>query len=174
MNKIFTITFIFLSTFLSAQNLDAEPQNYLSFEPGFTSTYGGLSDKFSPTIEFGRQWQDVFTMGLALGKTTSSNRLLDDVYLEIRPNLNVFQVGKFVNTFTPGIGYVFGPNSNLMLEFTSGIEYSYSDKIHFNVSYGSYTYSGKSAELSRPSTNFVAFSIVRFFKPTKTKGLIGK
>ena len=135
-----------------------------------------MKTKLSPTIEFGKQFQDVFTLGLAIGKTNcSSNKFTDDLYLEFRPNLNVFQIGRFTNTISPGIGYVSGPIKSIMLEWTSGVEYALNDKVHINVFFGNYYYSSFSSDINAPShfsPYFWGFSVVKFFKPTKLKSLI--
>lgn len=189
--KKLIILLLLVTSSISAQNLNAPTVTYISFSPCITNEIGSFATKFSPTIEIGRQFQDMFTLGLAIGKTNFSrsilhsqsdsddvaNKIGDDIYLELRPNLNVFQVGKFVNTFTTGIGYVFGPTPSLMLEFTSGVEYSYSDTIHVNIFYGNYYYSSFDPSPDAPyhfSPTFVGFSIVKFFKPVKVKGIASK
>jgi hypothetical protein len=151
-------------------------QTYISFAPCVTNEIGPFTTKFSPTFEIGKQFDGVLTTGLAIGKTNmSSPKIMDDIYLEFRPNLNVFQVGKFTNTITPGVGYVFGPNTSLILEWSSGIEYAWSDLIHINVFFGNYYYSGFSTDTNayqHYSPTFFGFSIVKFFEPVKMKGLL--
>ena len=205
MKKLILLIFMFIAFNMNAQDVTAKPVTYIAVAPCITNESGNFLTKFSPTIEIGRQFEDVFTMGIALGKTNCSrvisvpnssynfntpigtaNKLGDDLYLELRPNLNVFQIGDFVNTFTTGVGYVFGPTPALMFEYTSGIEYSYSDTIHINVFYGNYVYTSFASNPSvidangdnvqgtptHYSPSFIGISIVKFFKPTKLKGLI--
>ena len=180
MNKIIQTLILLLIFTLNtkSQNLDAPAQNYLSIAPCITNEPGSFGTKLSPTIEFGRQFQDIFTLGLALGKTNfASKNLADDIYLELRPNLNVFQVGKFTNTISPGIGYVFGPTTSLLLEWTTGVEYALSNKTHINVFFGNYYYSNFSSDPNAPahfSPVFWGFSVVRFFKPTGLKSIFTK
>jgi hypothetical protein len=145
-------------------------QTYISFAPALTNTAGTVADKSNMAIEAGRQW-DVFSMGLAFGKTTLSRVGGRDTsnYLEIRPNLNIFQQGKFTNTFTAGIGYIFQARENLLTELTSGIEYSLTESLHFNVDFGQYFYSGK---VSASTVTFFGISAVYFFKPDKSGSLI--
>lgn len=145
-------------------------QTYVSFAPVLTNTAGTLADKSNIAFEVGRQW-DVFSLGLAFGKTTLSKVTGRDTsnYLELRPNLNIFQEGKFTNTFTPGIGYVFNAKESLLTELTYGIEYSYSSTLHFNVDFGQYFYSGKE---SASSVSFFGISAVLFFGPVKSGPLI--
>ncbi len=145
-------------------------QTYLSIVPSLTNDIGSIRSKSNLSIEAGRQW-DVFSLGLAIGKTNLEPKNGHDttVYAEIRPNLNVFQQGKFTNTITPGIGYVFNAQQNLVLEFTTGIEYSYSPLIHFNIVVGQYYYSGKT---TASSTNFFGLSIMKFFSPSHSRTLI--
>src|SRR5204862_4765362 len=119
-------------------------QTYISLAPCLTNSAGTLAEKSNMAIEIGRQW-DVFSIGVDLGKTSLGKVKGRDTtaYLELRPNLNIFQQGKFTNTFTAGIGYIFNSKQDLMTELTSGIEYAYNAKLHFNVYFGQYYYSGK-------------------------------
>ena len=194
MKKLLSFILLLFISIINAQDVEAPTITYVSFSPCITNEPGNFGTKFSPTIEVGREFEDVFTLGIAVGKTnlnrqiTSANdnnnyptvigttsKFTDDVYVEVRPNLNVFQVGKFVNTFTTGVGYVFGPTKSLMLEFTSGVEYSYTDTIHLNIFYGNYYYSPFSSAPDAPThfnPTFVGFSVVKFFKPSKSKGLV--
>jgi len=145
-------------------------QTYISFAPALTNTAGTIADKSNIALEVGKQWE-VFSMGLAFGKTTLSKVTGKDTsnYLEIRPNLNIFQQGKFTNTFTAGIGYIFQAKENLLTELTYGIEYSLTEKLHFNANFGQYFYSGKE---SASNVSFFGISAVLFFKPEKPGSLI--
>ena len=118
-------------------------QTYISLAPSLTNTAGTLSEKSNITLELGQQW-DVFSLGIDIGKTTLTRIKGRDTsaYIELRPNLNVFQQGKFTNTFTAGIGVVFNAKENLLTELTNGIEYAFSNKLHFNMFFGQYFYSG--------------------------------
>ena len=110
-------------------------------------------------------------MGLDLGKTSLGKVTGRDttVYLELRPNLNIFQQGKFTNTFTAGIGYIFNSKQNLMTELTSGIEYAFSQQIHFNIYFGQYFYSGRT---DASSVTFFGASVMLYFSPTNALPLI--
>ena len=112
-----------------------------------------------------------FSLGLDLGKTSLGKVTGRDttVYSELRPNLNIFQEGKFTDTFTPGIGYIFNAKENLMTELTSGIEYAYSDQLHFNVYFGQYFYSGK---IDASTVTFFGVSVMYYFSPSKSQPLI--
>ena len=148
-------------------------QTYVSLAPQFTNSAGTLAEKGNVALELGRQW-DVFSLGIDVGKTTlgSMHGLRDtSVYLELRPNLNVFQQGRFTNTFTAGIGGIFNARENFMTELTSGIEYSYSNRIHFNVVFGQYFYSGK---YSASDVTFFGLSAMLYFKPSNAGSLIKK
>ena len=118
-------------------------QTYISLAPSLTNTAGTFAEKGNIAIELGQQW-DVFSLGVDVGKTTLSRVTKRDTsaYIELRPNLNVFQQGKFTNTFTAGIGIVFNAKENLLTELTNGIEYAFNTKLHFNVFFGQYFYSG--------------------------------
>lgn len=147
-------------------------QTYISLAPSLTNSAGTIGDKSNIALELGQQW-DVFSMGLDLGKTTLSKVTGRDTtnYLELRPNLNIFQEGKFTNTFTAGIGYVFGAEENLLTEVTYGIEYSFTDKLHFNAFFGQYYYSGR---LSASNVSFFGISAAYYFSPVKPGSLIKK
>ena len=138
-------------------------QTYFSFVPSLTNSPGTLAEKANFSIEVGRQW-DVFSLGLDLGKTSLGRSSGRDttMYLEIRPNLNVFQVGKFTNTLTPGIGCIFNSKENFMTELTSGIEYAYNSSFHLNIYFGTYYYSGR---YSADNVTFFGLSIMYFLKP---------
>lgn len=159
-----------LLTLLILVSYQCSSQTYISFAPVLTNTAGTLADKSNIALEVGRQW-DVFSLGLAFGKSTLSpvNGRDTSNYLEIRPNLNIFQVGKFTNTFTPGIGYIFSAKENLLTELTYGIEYSYSPKLHLNVDFGQYFYSGKE---SASNVSFFGISVAYYFNPYNSGPLI--
>lgn len=161
--KIFSLLLIFLSHRCLCQT-------YISLAPSLTNTAGTIAEKSNLAIEVGQQW-DVFSMGLDLGKTTLSPVSGRDtsIYLELRPNLNIFQEGKFTNTFTAGIGYVFNAKENLLTEVTYGIEYSYTEKLHFNAFFGQYFYSGRR---SASNVSFFGVSAAFYFAPTTSGSLI--
>src|SRR4051812_32061833 len=97
-----------LAVFLLIAAGASSAQTYISFAPSLTNSAGLLEDKANISVEVGRQW-DVFSLGIDVGKTSLGKVHGRDTtaYMEIRPNLNIFQQGKFTNTFTPGIGYIF-------------------------------------------------------------------
>jgi hypothetical protein len=145
-------------------------QTYISLAPCLTNSPGTLMEKSNIAVEIGRQW-DVFSLGIDLGKTSLGKVKGRDTtaYLELRPNLNIFQQGKFTNTFTAGIGYIFNSQQDLMTELTSGIEYAYSDQLHLNVYFGQYFYSGKT---DASNVTFFGISVMYYFNPSKAKPLI--
>ncbi|MCW3124229.1 MAG: hypothetical protein JWQ38_3721 [Flavipsychrobacter sp.] len=147
-----------------------DAQTYISFVPSITNTAGTIAEKSNFSFEVGRQW-DVFSMGIDIGKTSLGKVVGRDTttYLELRPNLNIFQQGKFTNTLTPGIGCIFNAKETLMTELTSGIEYSYNDLIHLNIYFGQYYYSGK---ISSSTATFFGLSIMKYFAPAHPKSLI--
>ena len=145
-------------------------QTYISIAPCLTNSPGTLLGKSNIAIELGRQW-DVFSLGIDLGKTSLGKVKGRDttVYLELRPNLNIFQQGKFTNTFTAGIGYIFNSKQDLMTELTSGIEYAYNQKLHFNVYFGQYFYSGKT---DASNVTFFGASVMLYFSQSNAQPLI--
>jgi hypothetical protein len=150
-------------------SLASRAQTYISFEPALTNSPGTVAGKANLSFEAGRQW-DVFSLGADIGKTTLERTVGKDttLYMEIRPNLNIFQQGKFTNTITPGIGFIFNAEENFMTELTNGIEYAYSPQIHFNIFFGQYFYSGR---YSASNVTFYGISIMKYFSNTKTKAL---
>ncbi len=145
-------------------------QFYISVAPALTNDAGTIPEKANLSVEFGKQW-DVFSLGLDIGKTSLGKQRGNDTsaYLEVRPNLNVFQQGKFTNTFTAGIGYIFNSNQSLLTELTSGIEYASNEKLHLNVYFGQYYYSGRYAA---SSTTFFGISGMFYFASAHPKPLI--
>ncbi|MEO5996103.1 MAG: hypothetical protein ABIN89_05240 [Chitinophagaceae bacterium] len=145
-------------------------QTYICLTPSLTNSAGTLSEKANASIEIGRQW-DVFSLGIDVGKTSlAKNKGRDTtVYMELRPNLNVFQQGKFTNTFTAGIGYVFNSKLDLMTELTSGIEYAFNSKVHFNVYFGQYFYSRR---VDASDVTFFGASAMFYFLPSHPHSLI--
>ncbi len=145
-------------------------QTYISLAPCLTNSAGTLWEKSNIAFELGRQW-DVFSLGLDVGKTSLGKVVGRDTtaYLELRPNLNIFQQGKFTNTFTAGIGYIFNSKQSLMTELTSGIEYAYNDQLHLNIYFGQYFYSGKT---DASTVTFFGLSVMLYFSASKALPLI--
>lgn len=144
-------------------------QTYIALAPAVTNEAGTLAGKSNLSFELGQQW-DVFSIGLDLGKTSLGHMKKDTtVYLELRPNLNVFQQGKFTNTFTAGIGYIFNAKENLMTELTSGIEYALNNTWHFNMYFGQYYYSGRT---DASTVTFFGVSAMFYFSEFNGKSLI--
>ena len=152
--------------------IQAHAQGYASLAYSLTATPGTIPEKSNLALEYGKQW-DVFSVGIDLGKTSLGPVVHRDTatYLELRPNLNIFQQGRFTNTLTTGIGYVFNAKENLLMELTSGIEYAYSGKLHFNMFFGQYFYSGR---YSASNVNFLGLSAAYYFKPTLTGSVFKK
>ena len=164
------ISILFLIIIIGISHI-TNAQTYICFAPSITNSPGTLAEKSNLSVEIGRQW-DVFSLGLDLGKTSLGKiKGMDTTnYLEVRPNLNIFQQGKFTNTFTPGVGVIFNAEENLMTELTSGIEYAYSPLIHINVVFGQYYYSGR---YTASTVTFFGVSVMKYFSPSKAKALLG-
>jgi len=147
-------------------------QTYISLAPSLTNTAGTIAEKSNIAFELGRQWE-VFSLGLDVGKTSMGKVTGRDTttYLEIRPNLNVFQQGRFTNTFTAGIGYIFNARENLMTELTSGIEYTCNPQLHINIVFGQYFYSGR---YSASDVTFFGLSGMWYFSSSHPSSLIKK
>jgi hypothetical protein len=166
MKQICLLVFI---TFLSAIGL---AQTYISLAPSLSNNAGTFGEKANFAFEVGRQW-DVFSLGIDYGRTTLGKVQGKDTanYLELRPNLNIFQQGRFTNTFTAGIGYIFNSQQSLMTELTSGIEYAYTEKLHINVYFGQYYYSGRTAA---GTETFFGVSVAWYFAPSHALPLISQ
>jgi hypothetical protein len=158
-----------ITLFLIAAN-GCFAQTYISLAPCLTNSAGTFFGKSNIALEVGRQW-DVFSLGIDVGKTSLGKVTGRDTtaYLELRPNLNIFQEGKFTNTFTAGIGYIFNSRQSLMTELTSGIEYAYNDRLHLNVYFGQYFYSGRT---DASTVTFFGISVMLYFAPSKALPLI--
>ena len=163
MKKILLIAAIFLL------GNTAYGQYYISVMPALTSSAGPFQEKGNLSLEVGKQW-DCFSLGLDIGETSFTYNPIKDksMYFEFRPNINVFQQGKFTNTITTGIGIVPYSSTALLIEVTTGIEYSYSERLHINLMCGQFNYSGDTKTDSQP---FFGVSIVRYFKAYKTISL---
>jgi len=147
-------------------------QMYVAFSPSLLNSPGTFGEKFNPTIEVGKQ-TDCFSIGLDIGKTDCAKIAGKDttLYLELRPNLNVFQQGRFTNTLTIGLGYIFNAKESMVTELTSGVEYAHTEHLHFNIYFGQFFYSGR--RTSSDATFFGA-SVMWYFLPYTPKSLISR
>jgi hypothetical protein len=167
-------TFCFAQTSTSPTNAtDSTAVFYISPMFGFYTSNGTAAQRFTPNIEFGLQW-DVISVGFDIGKVNMAQKSGKDTttYLEIRPNLNVFQQGKFSNTLTIGLGFVPNAKENIMMEFTTGIQFTPNPRFSYNLFFGQYYFSGVE---SASSQNFFGFSGMYYFtKDSKKKGFFSK
>ena len=145
---------------------------YIEVYYALTNTAGSFGGKSNFSVELGKQWT-VFSLGVDIGKTTFDPIHGKDtsLYLEIRPNLNIFQQGRFTNTLTIGAGYVFAAQNNFLTELTSGIEYSATDQFHINVNFGQFYYSGRT---TATSLTFFGISLSYYFLPYRDRSSIIK
>lgn len=181
MNKII---FTFLMTAIAARGFaqtatsptnatDSTAVFYISPMLGFYTGSGTAAQRVTPNIEFGLQW-DVISLGFDIGKVNMGQKSGQDTttYFEIRPNLNVFQQGKFTNTLTIGIGYIPHAEENIMMEFTTGIQFTPNPRTSYNLFFGTYYFSG---ENSASNQNFFGVSGMYYFvRDRKKKGLFNK
>jgi hypothetical protein len=163
---------LFFLIFIGFLSVTCCGQTYISLAPSLSNNAGTLAEKANFAFEVGRQW-DVFSLGIDYGKTTLGKMIGKDTsnYLELRPNLNIFQQGKFTNTFTAGIGYIFNSQQSLLTELTSGIEYTWTDQLHINVYFGQYYYSGRTAASTE---TFFGASAVWYFTASHAAPLISQ
>jgi hypothetical protein len=165
-----TATRILLSLIMLTGFITSDAQTYISLAPSISNQAGTFADKINLGLEVGRQW-DVFSVGVVVAKNSLQRAIGRDTttYFELRPNLNVFQQGKFTNTFTAGVGYILNAKENLLTELTYGIEYAHSSQVHFNVYFGQYYYSGR---YSDSNSTFFGISCMYYFSPDNSKPLI--
>lgn len=155
MKKIILILLLLVSVIAS------KAQCYMSIMPATYTGTGGISERVTADIEFGKQWDD-FSMGLEFGKTNFTKKEGMDTtnYLEWRPNLNVFQEGRFTNTLTIGFGYIFNAQQNFITECSTGMEYSIDKHFHYNLYFGTYYFAGRYYSSNQ---NFLGMSIIYYF-----------
>lgn len=162
--------YLLLTAIFLCLRLICAGQTYVALAPSINNQAGSFPEKINLNLEVGRQW-DVFSLGIVLGKNSLANGGSPDTttFVELRPNLNIFQQGKFTNTFTAGIGYTFNSQESLLTELTYGIEYAYTNQLHLNIYFGQYYFSGR---YSDSNSTFFGLSFVYYFTPNITKSLI--
>lgn len=161
---------IILSILFSIMCYIGYSQTYICVSPAITHDLGSILDKANTSLEIGKQF-DCTSIGFVVGRTTLNGNLVNNNYAEGHINTNVFQQGKWTNTITVGLGCVISSTTNeyLLTEISSGIEYSYSEKIHFNFNGGQFNYSGvKTAS----NSTYIAISVAYYFKSYTPKSLI--
>ena len=159
-----------LLSLLLLASVKSYSQTYISLSNTFYNSQGTFGDKSSPAIEIGKQFGPL-SLGFDIGRTNCSKVSGKDttLYLEIRPNINVFQQGKFTNTLTIGGGICPMATQGFMTEFSSGIEYAYTETWHININFGQYYFSGKSSSNYSSAPSFIGLNIIYYLKPFKIK-----
>lgn len=172
--KILLVLVFLIFTFKTQAQSDTskKAQTYIQVYYALTNTAGTLGGKSNLSVEVGKQW-NVFSLGVDVGKTTLERITGRDTsfYFEIRPNLNIFQQGKFTNTLTVGVGYIVAAPNNFLTELTSGIEYSATDRLHLNINFGQFYYSGR---YTASSATFFGVSASYYFLPYNNRSSIIK
>jgi hypothetical protein len=160
-NSLFVTAILFTTLAVKAQ------QTYISVSNTFYTNTGTLAQKSSPAIEVGRQYGPI-SVGIDVGKVNCSRTADKDttLYVELRPNLNVFQQGKFTNTLTIGLGIVPFATQSMLGELSYGIEIAASQEYHANINFGQYYFSGTQ---SSTSLTYFGVSIIRYFPKFKKK-----
>ena len=162
MKKIVLLITLFCLSFTQSKS-----QIYVSLANTIYTSPGSIGDKASPAIEVGKQFGPL-SVGFDMGRINCSHVTGKDttLYLEVRPNINVFQQGSFTNTLTIGVGALPTSNQYFMAEFSSGIEYAMTETWHINMNFGQYYLSGQN---SSQSLTFVGLSVIYYLKPFKIK-----
>jgi hypothetical protein len=156
---------ILIALCIAFASLNVNAQNYIAVSTTLYTNPGTFAAKASPAIEIGKQLGPL-SVGIDVGKTNCSPVRGKDttVYFELRPNLNVFQQGKFTNTLTIGVGAVPFSTQSMMGELSYGIEYAMSDIVHLNVNFGQYYFSGTNVS---SSATYFGINIIRYFSTKK-------
>jgi len=139
-----------------------EPQYfYLSVNTDvFVNTKGGVADRFSPAIEFGRTY-GIFDIGLATGVTNSRSKGNDTShYIEFRPTINIFTKGRFNEGLCLGGGYLFNAGQGLMTEICNSINFNVTTTVTIAVTQGYYFFDGTN---SSRNTQYMGFSLTYNF-----------
>ena len=146
-------------------SLSCYSQPYISFTPSMIMSSGTLQKRFNPAIEVGQQWQ-ALSLGFDIGRMNTTRQKSNDTtyYIEVRPNLNIFQLDKFTNTMTIGLGYIFNASENCLGELSTGIEYTPNKRLSYNIYMGTYYTAGVN---SSSNNIFFGISIMYYLKPLK-------
>jgi hypothetical protein len=152
-------TFLLLTALVSSTIAFA--QTYVSLATSIYAQPGTFRERLGGTIEVGRQWS-VLSLGIDVGKTTFAKQAKVDTtwFTELRPNLNVFQQGKFTNTLTVGVGYVFNAKNNTLFELSTGIQFQPDAISSYNIYFGQYYFTGKTAATT---ANYLGISAMFYF-----------
>jgi len=126
----------------------------------FVNTKGGVAQRFSPAVEFGRTY-GIFDIGLATGKTNSLTSGKDTTrYIEFRPTINIFSKGRFAEALCLGGGYVVKAKQGLMTEICNSINFNISETAAVAVEQGYFFFDGTN---SSRSTQYMGFSFTYNF-----------
>lgn len=181
MTKLFTLLVLMLSLSASAQNIapvakpllvgktqrdtvtekdttkeNQEPQYfYLSFNANvFVNSKGGVEQRFSPAIEFGRTF-GIFDIGLATGRLSSMDHGPDTSrFIEFRPTINVFSKGRFAEALCLGGGYVFKAKQGMMTEICNSINFNVTEVFAIAVQQGYLFFDGTNDHRSEQYMGF--------------------
>ena len=93
-------------------------QTYVALMPAFYTGAGTAAARSAFNVEVGKHW-DVFSVGLDIGKINLAKKYGNDTtwFAKVRPNLSVFQQGKF----TSRLGFLITPNG---LRFSMALRHS--------------------------------------------------
>lgn len=143
-------------------NKSQEPQYfYLSFNANFfVNSKGGLEQRFSPALEFGRTF-GIFDIGLATGRLSSFDHGPDTSrFIEFRPSINVFSKGRFAEALCLGGGYVFKAKQGMMTEICNSINFNINEVCAIAVQQGYLFFDGTN---DHRSEQYMGFTITYNF-----------
>ncbi|WP_461448678.1 hypothetical protein [Mucilaginibacter sp.] len=126
----------------------------------FVAAKGGVANRFSPAIEFGRTY-GIFDLGLASGVTNSLAKGNDTThYIELRPTINIFSKGRFNQGLCLGAGYIFNAKQAFMTEICNSINFNITTTVTVAITQGYYFFDGTN---NSRSTQYVGFSLTYNF-----------
>lgn len=135
MKKLMLILALVAATVVNAQNF------YLSPSVSVFNGTGTFSEKAMPTLEIGRTFEDVFSAGVAVGRTSFHES--GKYYVEFRPTLTVFSKGAFSASGTLGAGYIFDSPQNFLTEYCGTMSVKLSKLTSLSIFAGGYKFEGK-------------------------------
>jgi hypothetical protein len=129
----------------------------------YVNTIGTFSERFSPSIEFGRTY-GIFDLGLAIGKLNLSSLKHDStIFLEFRPTINVFSKGRFAEALCLGGGAVFGASEGFMTEICNSINFNIHENWALAILQGYEFFDGKT---SKRETQYMGLNVTyNFLRP---------
>ncbi len=123
---------------------DEEPRYfYLALNTNvFVNTTGGFNKRLSPSFEFGKTY-GIFDLGLASGRLNTFKSGADStMFIELRPTINIFSMGRFSEALCLGAGYVIKAKQGLMTEICNSLNFNITEIWSISILQGYYFLDG--------------------------------